>query len=1437
MKRKLKSIVSVILSLMMVISMVTVAFFTINAAIVDDSSVGVGAVNGVIKKGDTLYYDFSAAKPNRVNLIGDNWKWIDTGDIPADYIFKYTLTADMDFNSPQNGTLCRCDTGSWTVLKPTVPSDGKNMVKVAADGKSYTWETFSGSETPTEPTTEPTTAPPSDPVAKWALNGNLSTDINVSGWNNNFSAAKLVGTYESSFATGEVFSVSLELDSEKYFRLIKKDDTSNQYRPVGSGNGVDHDLIKKGNNTQESACNTETGSDGAFYLSDGSYTLYVDQSGATPKVWCTSDSGLTDGEITLTDDTVVNGSLSFSAEGNTSGTADIGKNVTITAKPFAGFNCTTIKVTYTAADGTAVEQTLTASNNTASFEVPDVLPNKKGIKEISFEASFKLNKESYLSTKDAGLWIDVAPDNNDSTATLIKWNNYYGYNHDINKNPYTFYVPKNVELSTAMIYNGYSNNVTVASTTIAPGTFGKVSLSVSDNISVSGISDVSSIKVMQGSTNAMFLYTTKKGNETPLNTKTYADWNAPSNSVSKSDEKTDGGSCVTMLNDDRTVGEFSSAMNLESVKGRGNSSWEASAKRFGKYAYNMKLSEKTTLFDMAKDTKDSKGSKSWCLLANNADESMLRNALAYKLAADTGLYSSPEFSFVDIYDNGEYLGQYLVTEKVDVGESKLVYGKSIEDINEDAGLVFDEEPTTGRIEVKNASFTVDDNTYFYDYRYTRETTGAESPDISKATYLLEFEIGKRYLDEACWFTTPQGQHVVIKTPEFATEAQVKYIAEKFIAMEAKVFNDVNNTELSKYIDLDSFARMYLIQELSSNLDAASTSYYVTYDCSKGADARFVASPVWDYDWAFGQYEKTVKLNVNGNNLYPQKIDSWYAKDKSKDDSEDSNNLGYSIQSKLANNSSFQQVIKKVWDGTGSQEGFYAKVKKYYGNDSKIDQWYNKIKDSVNMNETRWGFILYNNLKVNGDWGSSNTGDTHSEAVNYLENTFLAPRANWLNEQFNNYTSYTQIANSTLTAYKADGETELTGEATVGDSIVLKAQTSEIFVTYELYKNDVMVESNDNGVFTVPAENGTTKYTVKTLYGTNDRMKSNDVTVTASGQTAQLTGVSLSAPTSAVTGASITLKATPVFEGNVTGITYSYYMSADNIEGDDTLIRANTTLTSYTTKAPDTAGKYYYYVKATFGETTKTSSLVPVEVTEQQGSHPVKVWFKSSSGNAYIPSVSLDGGSYQEMTSVKMGEENSTYIGSTLSGSLKFYWFYADITIDSTSTHTLTFRTAGTSVRATSEPDYFNGTEYHFAVDNLVQDTTLVNLTGKDPYIKNFHRSATHMVYSGIVPGESSLGFTFVDGVEYPMGKYVDKPAARSLQASVLAQQLGKFDVPSSSSVGARFAPFNIDSATLVQKFVASIEDISELQWCLLDVNLDGQVDIMDATLMQKALAQ
>ena len=150
--------------------------------------------------------------------------------------------------------------------------------------------------------------------------------------------------------------------------------------------------------------------------------------------------------------------------------------------------------------------------------------------------------------------------------------------------------------------------------------------------------------------------------------------------------------------------------------------------------------------------------------------------------------------------------------------------------------------------------------------------------------------------------------------------------------------------------------------------------------------KFVASPVWDYDWAYGQYEKQTKLSVSGSNLDPANPQAWFAKDRAYDDAQDFGDRKYSLQSKLANNADFQAIIKKAW-----QTNFYDKIQTYYAENGKLDTWYNEIKDSVAMNEARWGIIsnrnnMYGTMYGSSGWGSKDTGSTHEAAVNYLKNT-------------------------------------------------------------------------------------------------------------------------------------------------------------------------------------------------------------------------------------------------------------------------------------------------------------------------------------------------------------------------------------------------------------------------------------------------------------------
>ena len=92
--------------------------------------------------------------------------------------------------------------------------------------------------------------------------------------------------------------------------------------------------------------------------------------------------------------------------------------------------------------------------------------------------------------------------------------------------------------------------------------------------------------------------------------------------------------------------------------------------------------------------------------------------------------------------------------------------------------------------------------------------------------------------------------------------------------------------------------------------------------------------------------------------------------------------------------------------------------------------------------------------------------------------------------------------------------------------------------------------------------------------------------------------------------------------------------------------------------------------------------------------------------------------------------------------------------------------------------------------------------------RNYFHSARHLVYNGTAE-DKVLGFTNIDNQKHMIGEILNN----------------------SNSADA----LSVVSATAVQKSVASVEEYSDLQNTLLDANMDGKLDVKDATLIQKAV--
>lgn len=248
-----------------------------------------------------------------------------------------------------------------------------------------------------------------------------------------------------------------------------------------------------------------------------------------------------------------------------------------------------------------------------------------------------------------------------------------------------------------------------------------------------------------------------------------------------------------------TNGTVSNA-EIKKIKGRGNTSWNADKKGF-----NVTFKDAIELVGMEK-------CKKFSLISNFQDAAMARNRILYDMADAVGVPYASDSRMIDFYTNGNYQGTYQMCQKIDVGKNTLM-----PDIADDDYL----DPETGGV---------------------------------KSDFSFVAEINPSPSDDDFHFTVQNGVNLTIKSPELESAdpniATIRgYIKNKFNTMWNKL--TANAADLDDYIDLDSLAKVYLINELGKNWDSGASSFFLTYKPDASGKYKFFAAPVWDYDNSLG----------------------------------------------------------------------------------------------------------------------------------------------------------------------------------------------------------------------------------------------------------------------------------------------------------------------------------------------------------------------------------------------------------------------------------------------------------------------------------------------------------------------------------------------------------------------------------------------------------
>lgn len=255
------------------------------------------------------------------------------------------------------------------------------------------------------------------------------------------------------------------------------------------------------------------------------------------------------------------------------------------------------------------------------------------------------------------------------------------------------------------------------------------------------------------------------------------------------------------------------------IRGRGNSTWY-----FDKKPYKLKFDSKTDLFGNG-------AAKKWTLIANYYDRSLIRNELALRIGAqfDAIGETTSKVQSVELYLNGVYEGVYLICEQNEVGKTRVDIAKDFTPDPADTGYL---------IELNDSAVL--------------EEEGVEGRD---------------------WFRVDELPYV-IKSPDFdkapSEEVIPQYTAymQAYLQACADAVRTGDYAQICRYLDVDTFADSYILNELFNTVDVGLSSFFMYKD----AGGKLCSGPVWDFDvtcgnWAFNESCSNTELWAKNTNVW------------------------------------------------------------------------------------------------------------------------------------------------------------------------------------------------------------------------------------------------------------------------------------------------------------------------------------------------------------------------------------------------------------------------------------------------------------------------------------------------------------------------------------------------------------------------------------------
>ncbi len=390
-------------------------------------------------------------------------------------------------------------------------------------------------------------------------------------------------------------------------------------------------------------------------------------------------------------------------------------------------------------------------------------------------------------------------------------------------------------------------------------------------------------------------------------------------------------SIVSIVGDDGSLLTDSATTRL-----RGNASMQ-----FPKKPYRIKFAHKQRPLNAAAKA------KKWTLINNYGDKTLMRNIVAFHLSEVVGMPYTPFCRAVDVMLNGEYKGCYQLCDQVEIGK--------------------------GRINIKKMEPT--------------DTQG----DALTGGYF--WEIDAYAYEEQSWFNSNHGNPVTIKSPDEddITAEQSNYLRNHFNSMEADVYGTQYQDPTNgwrRLLDEQTFLKHFLVGEMSGNTD----TYWSVYQYKQRGNDTIFTGPVWDFDLAFDNDNRTYPVNNKRDFIY--RSGGSHAGDMQR-----------FVDRIVISDPQTLTTLREIWD----------KARHNGLSDSELNQYIDSIAQALNESQ-RLNFMRWDIL---GQWVHQNpqVAGSYTGEVGVLKN-FVSKRVAWMDNRLGyTYTALPATTDNADTLYK------------------------------------------------------------------------------------------------------------------------------------------------------------------------------------------------------------------------------------------------------------------------------------------------------------------------------------------------------------------------------------------------------------------------------------